>query len=91
MGFQPWWSEGTHFDRSTSQGGVDALVDWRILAGSCGIVYPAASTFSAEAAVAGGVGEDSDPLTSSTALQSWRRRKLAVVRAATYPARRRKS
>lgn len=69
LGFAPWLHEGVALDRATRAAGVDALVDWRLLAAARGIVYPAASTFSAEAVIAGGAASTSFPVTATALRQ----------------------
>ena len=45
---------GVDLDRSARSGGIDALADWRALAGAQAIAYSRDSTFGAEAVVAAG-------------------------------------
>lgn len=51
---QPWWVEHNSFDRSQDQAAVSAVVDWILLSRASGLVYPSASSFGHEAAVAMG-------------------------------------
>ena len=72
LGFTPWSLPQTDFSRSTVGGALGAAADWVALSRtSGGIVYPRASTFSAEAAVAAGCPEFG--LTAARYLQELRR------------------
>ncbi|MDP2287423.1 MAG: hypothetical protein Q8M73_02515 [Actinomycetota bacterium] len=51
---RPWWVEHSNFDRSLDQAAVSAVVDWILLGQASGLVYPSASSFGHEAAVAMG-------------------------------------
>jgi hypothetical protein len=86
-GFQPWHARDTVFERTVTSGALSAAVDWMLLAGATALVYPAASTFSAEAAVATGVTDASVPITASPARQRSRMWSGHVRNALTYPAR----
>lgn len=54
LGFRPWSVPQVELTRSAPKAGISAAVDWLLLSDAQGLVYPRASTFSAEAAVAGG-------------------------------------
>ena len=55
IGFQPWSADVVNRTRSASDAGVSAAVDWLLLSRAADLVFPQASTFSAEAAVAAGM------------------------------------
>lgn len=54
LGFDAWSSPDVDFDRTSVSNGVSSLIDWRLLTMARSVVFPAASTFSSEAVVAGG-------------------------------------
>lgn len=87
-GFEPWWAPDVDWDRGREMSGVSALIDWRLLAGSQALVYPAASSFSSEAAVASGHADSCLALTAPARIQRWRSRRDLVRSALGYPARR---
>lgn len=78
LGFQPWSVEGVHFDRGSSDNGLYALLDWRLMASATGVVHPNASTFSTEAVVAGDVAETSVALRAGALTQAGRGLRAAV-------------
>lgn len=88
MGLEPWQAPKPELDRSSESAGVDALVDWRILAMANALVYSQASTFGEEAAVAGNSTAISRPLGASRTRQVQRRIASLATVAATYPRRR---
>ena len=87
MGFTPWTAHITEFDRRAVAGTVGAALDWVLLSRAQGILYPRASTFSAEAALASGHLPVSVPLEASPALRSIRKTKRLAHSAVTYPVR----
>ena len=62
-------------------------MDWILLAGATALAYPAASTFSAEAAVASGQGEMCVPMSASRRRQQARAWGMHARNAVTYPSR----
>lgn len=66
IGWSPWYVTGVEFDRTSPANGVSALVDWRLLSLASSVIFPAASTFSSEAVVAGGNIDTSYPLATHT-------------------------
>lgn len=90
-GFQPWWAPDVDWDRAQESSGVSALVDWRLLAGCEALVYPAASSFSSEAAVASGHADRCIALTAPAHVQRWRARRDFVRSALGYQARQMKA
>lgn len=88
LGLDAWSAPEPTLDRSTASAGIDAMVDWRILGQSRGVVYSAASSFGDEAAVAADAVATSVPLSASATLQRYRRAAAVSRSAATYPRRR---
>ncbi len=88
LGLSGWSAPEPNLDRSTAGAGVDAMVDWRVLSRSRGIVYSRASSFGEEAAVAADVVEVSTPLSASDGLQRTRRAAALGRALMTYPRRR---
>ena len=88
LGYEPWTMPNLDRDRATSAGGIDALAEWRLLGGSRGIVYPAASTYSTEAAVASGSAESAWGLRASPGLQVVRAARDLATSVLTWPHRR---
>lgn len=87
-GFEPWWAPDVDWDRGRESAGVSAMVDWRLLARSEALVFPAASSFSSEAAVASGHADRCLALTAPGYVQRWRAGRALVHSARGYPARR---
>lgn len=85
MGFQPWTASATEFSRSASEGGISSAIDWLFLSRARDLIFPAASTFSAEAAVAAGTA--GTPLTASAARQAWRKFTMHTHNAVMFPQR----
>ena len=87
LGFDPWHSGDIVFDRTDVAGTVGAAMDWILLSRATALAYPAASTFSAEAAVA------SDSVATSISMRATQRRQQARMwrmrghNALTYPSR----
>ena len=88
MGLDPWSSAAKSHDRGSASGGVDAMVDWRILTAAQGLVYSAESSFGQEAAVAIGSRDRTVGLTASGSLQRARTTARLAHAALTYPRRR---
>ena len=87
LGFVPWSLPDPDLDRASVAGALAALADWRVLAQSLAMVYPAASTFSEEAAVASGHLDRAIALTASPARQRLRSTGRLAQSAFTYPTR----
>jgi len=87
LGFTPWTAEIIDFDRSRVSGAVSAALDWVLLSRAQAIVYPRASTFSAEAAVATGHEQECVALEASSVLRASRVMKQQITSAVTYPTR----
>lgn len=88
MGFQPWVRSNLQHDRSMAAAGVDALIDWRLLAAAEAIVFTQASSFGEEAAVATGHFGNCIPLAAGPGIQRLRAARDTGHSAVTYPARR---
>lgn len=73
IGLKPWSLLNQQRDRFDERAGIDALVDWRLLAHSQGVVYTRGSTFGHEAVVAAGVQDSSAGIEVSRAVQTIRR------------------
>ncbi len=87
LGFDPWSARGIDHDRTRAGAGQGALLDWRLLGASKGLVYTRASSFGEEAAVTTGRPEACIAL-SATAGRQRARAAADVGRAAiTYPHR----
>ena len=86
-GFDVWTAEGTDFDRRATPGALSAAVDWMLLSQATGLAYPAASTFSAEAAVAAERTDVSIPMQASQRQQRLRVWRMHGRNALTYPIR----
>lgn len=87
QGLQPWTVHPESVDRSNALSAFGALVDWRILARSSGMVYFAASSFAEEAAVASGAFDRGVGLGASSSRAAWVRARTYAAAAVTYPAR----
>lgn len=87
LGLHPWSADPGDLPRSDPRSALGALVDWRILGRSQGMVYFAESSFAEEASVASGWHEASIGLAASR-VQAWGVRAAEYSRAAvTYPKR----
>ena len=53
-GLQPWVAQTRTHERSSTTAGIDAMVEWRVLGNASALIFSAASSFGAEAAVAAG-------------------------------------
>ena len=87
LGFRPWSAREIDFDRSNAGSGVDALLDWRLLGASRGVVYTGASSFGEEAAIATGHLEACVPLSATSGRQRVRAASELGRAAITYPRR----
>ena len=88
LGFQPWSPAAIDHDRTRAEAGRDAMLDWRLLGHATALVYPAASSFGEEAAVATGHVTACIPLTASESRQRVRGIGELGRSALTYPTRR---
>jgi len=88
LGFDTWTVEEVEYDRSIPANGVSAMVDWLLLADAEMVIHPRDSTFSSEAAVAGGTWRVSVPLTAAPWLRSSRQVQRFLRDAAAFPRRR---
>lgn len=88
LGYEPWTMPHLDRDRATSAGGIDALAEWCVLGGSRGIVHPAASSYSSEAAVASGFLASVRGVNASPGLQRARAARDLATSVLTWPSRR---
>ena len=88
LGFTPWSLSGVDRSRTQVEAVIAAAADWRVLSGATGLVHPAVSTFSGEAAVASGHPEHAIALEASSGIQRMRSLGALVRSALTFPARR---
>ena len=72
IGLKSWSLLNQQRDRFDERAGIDALVDWRLLAHSQGVVYTRGSTFGHEAVVAAGVQGTSAGIEASRVVQTSR-------------------
>jgi len=82
-----WCAPILQASRTQTAGGISALVDWRLLAGSRGMVFTGVSSFAQEAAVASGHLGSSRSLAASGLHRGARRARALVGSALTYPQR----
>lgn len=88
VGLSGWSAPEPELDRSSARAGVDAMVDWRLLGLSRGLVYSRESSFGEEAAIAVDAGLTSIPLSAGRVRQR-SRTAVALGRSAVgYPRRR---
>ena len=87
LGFKPWSASGISLERASAAAGVDALVDWRLLANSESLIYSAVSTFAEEASVASGHRDDALALTASPTTRRMRTIRRGLTAVITYPSR----
>lgn len=87
MGLQPWSTTPPDVPRSDPRSAWGALVDWRILTRSAGIVYFAASSFAEEAAVASGHFDVSIGLRAGRTRRAWMSSRQWAVAVLIYPQR----
>lgn len=88
IGYEPWSLVDAQRDRTVLNGAIDSAADWLILGRSVGMVHPAASTFSVEAAVAAGIHDQAIALEASPGRQRVRRWRGHAASAASWPRRR---
>lgn len=84
MSLQPWSTTPPDVPRSDPRSAWGALVDWRILTRSAGMVYFAASSFAEEAAVASGHFDVSTGLRAGPGRRAFMRVREYAHAAATY-------
>ena len=87
MRLHPWAAHTRSLERSSTTAGIDALVEWRVLGNASGLIYSAASSFGAEAAVAAG-DVPTSPLQASASRQRIRDVGALTQSALSYPKRR---
>ncbi|MDO8733431.1 MAG: hypothetical protein Q7L55_12815 [Actinomycetota bacterium] len=87
LGLKPWSLNEQGHDRSSTKGGVDAMVDWRILSAAQGLVYSADSSFGHEAATMIGKNKPTIGLRASSGQQRARNLLRLAHSAVTYPRR----
>lgn len=86
-GLNPWTVTPRSLNRGENQSALDALVDWRILSRTSGMVYFAASSFGEEAAVASGHWSRGVGIPPSKSRSEWVRARGYLKSAWTYPSR----
>jgi hypothetical protein len=86
MGLQPWVAQTRSYERSSTAAGIEAMVEWRILGSASGLIFSAASSFGAEAAVAAG-DIPASPLQASAGRQRIRDVGALAQSALSYPKR----
>ena len=87
MALQPWVAQTRSHERNSTTAGVDAMVEWRVLGNASGLIFSAASSFGAEAAVAAG-DVPTSPLRASASRQRIRDVGAIAQSALSYPKRR---
>ena len=86
MGMQAWTAGTSDHARDSVDAGIAALIEWQVLGWSQGVVFSAASSFGAEAAVAAG-DVPALGLTAKPSLQRARAAREWLRTGATYPLR----
>lgn len=86
-GKDPWFVDSTTHDRGSSRAGIDALVEWNLLASSTAMVFAEDSSFGHEAAVCTLRPEMNIGLTAPAWRQSARAASNVIRAGLTYPAR----
>ena len=86
-GMQPWFVKSTTHDRTSRRAGVDALVEWNLLARSTAMVFANDSSFGHEAALCTRSPEVNAGLTAPAWLQKARVGGDWIRSAITYPVR----
>ena len=86
MGMQAWTAGTSDHARDSIDAGIAALIEWQILGRSQGVVFSAASSFGAEAAVVAG-DVPAFGLTAKPSLQGARAAREWLRTSATYPLR----
>lgn len=87
MGLRPWSTSPPDVPRSDPRSAWGALVDWRVLTRSSGMVFFAASSFAEEAAVASGHMNRSIGLAATSSRRIWMQGRQWARAAITYPSR----
>jgi hypothetical protein len=87
LGLHAWTVDPGEFPRDDPRSALGALVDWRVLGHSSGMVFFAESSFAEEAAVASGHWDDSIGLSASTAQGVLVKAREYATAAVTYPRR----
>jgi hypothetical protein len=88
-GFLPWITDHDVGDREIATAGLDAMVDWQVLAGAIGSTYSGTSTFGEEAAIAGDYAGVAIPLRAPVAIRAVRDAGAWGHALMTYPKRHR--
>lgn len=86
LGLQPWSAGTTDHARDSVAAGIEALIEWQVLGRAQGLVFSAASSFGAEAAVAAGEVPEFG-LSAGRGLQRLRGAREVLRDGATYPKR----
>ena len=87
LGLTPWCVDGAQVSRQDPRAALSALIDWRLLSKSDGVVYFSESSFGEEAAVASGFFDSSVGLRASGGRTLWVKIQTLLVAAVTYPRR----
>jgi hypothetical protein len=87
VGISTWWNSGKELSPGVSGTAEQALIDWRLLGRSRGVVYFAESSFGEEAAVTAGCETSSFALSPSAARTYFIKLREYVNAAITYPKR----
>lgn len=85
-GLQPWSAGTSDHARDSVAAGIEAMIEWQVLARAQGLVFSAASSFGAEAAVAAG-DVPIRPLAASVGRQRARRLRALARDGFSYPLR----
>jgi hypothetical protein len=86
-GKAPWFVDSTTHDRGSSRAGIDALVEWNLLARSTAMVFAEDSSFGHEAAISTLRPEMNMGLTAPAWRQTARKASNVIRAGLTYPAR----
>ena len=86
-GKDPWFVDSTTHDRGSSRAGIDALVEWNLLARSTAMVFADDSSFGHEAALCTRSPAMNAGLTAPAWLQKARAGRDWIRSASTYPVR----
>ena len=87
IGFSPWSTNSTDYDRSRDVAGQDAIIDWLLIGKAQTLIYSASSSFGEEAAVLTGNFEGRQALTASAPLQVIRDARRLGNTVVQYPRR----
>ncbi len=87
LGLAPWCVDGAQVSRQNPRAALSALIDWRLLSKSDGVVYFSESSFGEEAAVASGNFNDSIAVKRSGGRAFWVRIQAYLFAGLTYPKR----